>query len=321
MAPALKGTWMASPYKEDRAPVSVTAKDTNQYSIGAAGNKAAPRTTPDFNFNNPGTIGGGFGTGLASLGTYAAGGTGNDGYFIDDNTFGIPGVTNTTADDTSLRMTSLTANHLTQTDTQFGGLCMGCHPKANIDLEVGRTAVETGNVAINVHRTVKGWDAIATAADFFTPANTNEHSMAYVTTNPTTSSVCSSAYWRLPGGYRWSVDPGTGVQVTGTGSWDAQTLPAISNKGGQTQSGFTQSQFHQFTCSKCHAPHATKLPRLMKTNCLDVGTSTTATKHGPYTYAQCDKSSATISKKPLTCHNAGKSNTSSGGGWNIKTGW
>ncbi|HEX9861365.1 MAG TPA: hypothetical protein VGB23_09180, partial [Nitrospirota bacterium] len=147
------------------------------------------------------------------------------------------------------------------------------------------------------------------------------HSMAYVTTNPTTSSVCSSAYWRLPGGYRWSVDPGTGVQVTGTGSWDAQTLPAISNKGGQTATGFTQSTFHQFPCAKCHSPHATKLPKLMKTNCLDVGTSTSAPKHGSYSYQNCDQSSATLSLKPFVCHNFQKSNTSSGGGWNIKTGW
>ena len=28
--------------------------------------------------------------------------------------------------------------------------------------------------------------------------------------------------------------------------------------------------FHNFTCSKCHSPHASRLPRLMVTNCLDV---------------------------------------------------
>lgn len=30
------------------------------------------------------------------------------------------------------------------------------------------------------------------------------------------------------------------------------------------------SQYHQFSCSKCHNPHASRLPRLMITNCLDI---------------------------------------------------
>jgi predicted CxxxxCH...CXXCH cytochrome family protein len=321
MVPALKGTWMASPYKEDRAPISVNAQDTNIYSIAVDRLKSA-RVSPDFPLNNPPTVGDGFGSGNSSFGTYGAGGSGNDGYFIDDNTFGIKGVTDTTADDNSIRMTNISSHHITETDAQFGGLCLGCHPKANIDTEVSRTAVETGNVAINVHRTVKGWDNVSAPADFFTPALTNEHSMAYVETNPTTSSVCSSAYWRLPGGYRWSVDPGTGIQITGSGSWNAQTLPGISDHGGQTHPGFTQPRFHQFPCSKCHAPHATKLPKLLKTNCLDVGTSATAPKHASgYTYQECDQSPATITLKPMTCHNFQKSNTSGGGGWNIRTGW
>lgn len=31
-----------------------------------------------------------------------------------------------------------------------------------------------------------------------------------------------------------------------------------------------QSLYHKFTCSKCHTPHASRLPRLLITNCLDV---------------------------------------------------
>jgi predicted CxxxxCH...CXXCH cytochrome family protein len=34
--------------------------------------------------------------------------------------------------------------------------------------------------------------------------------------------------------------------------------------------GTTDPDFHQFACSKCHDPHASRLPRLMITNCLDV---------------------------------------------------
>jgi hypothetical protein len=36
----------------------------------------------------------------------------------------------------------------------------------------------------------------------------------------------------------------------------------------------TQNQYHKFTCSKCHNPHASRLPKLMITNCLDVERST-----------------------------------------------
>ena len=34
--------------------------------------------------------------------------------------------------------------------------------------------------------------------------------------------------------------------------------------------GTVDDTFHNFTCSKCHNPHASRLPRLMITNCLDV---------------------------------------------------
>jgi hypothetical protein len=39
---------------------------------------------------------------------------------------------------------------------------------------------------------------------------------------------------------------------------------------GVDESGATkQNQFHKFSCSKCHNPHASRLPKLMITNCLD----------------------------------------------------
>jgi len=34
------------------------------------------------------------------------------------------------------------------------------------------------------------------------------------------------------------------------------------------------ADFHNFTCSKCHTPHASRLPRLMITNCLDTQNNT-----------------------------------------------
>jgi hypothetical protein len=34
--------------------------------------------------------------------------------------------------------------------------------------------------------------------------------------------------------------------------------------------GTYDNDFHNFPCSKCHSPHASRLPKLMITNCLDV---------------------------------------------------
>lgn len=31
----------------------------------------------------------------------------------------------------------------------------------------------------------------------------------------------------------------------------------------------TEANYHKFSCSKCHNPHASRLPALMITNCLD----------------------------------------------------
>jgi len=44
-----------------------------------------------------------------------------------------------------------------------------------------------------------------------------------------------------------------------------------STSGIGSHTGSTGGKAHDFTCSKCHSPHATGLPALLKTNCLDTG--------------------------------------------------
>ena len=39
--------------------------------------------------------------------------------------------------------------------------------------------------------------------------------------------------------------------------------------GVDEQGGSNEAQYHSFSCSKCHNPHASRLPQLMITNCLD----------------------------------------------------
>jgi hypothetical protein len=42
----------------------------------------------------------------------------------------------------------------------------------------------------------------------------------------------------------------------------------------------TQVNYHKFTCSKCHSPHASGLPALLVTNCLDIPLSNWSVKTG-----------------------------------------
>lgn len=47
-----------------------------------------------------------------------------------------------------------------------------------------------------------------------------------------------------------------------------------SGTGIGSYTGTAGAKAHNFTCSKCHSPHATGLPALLTTNCLDTGLST-----------------------------------------------
>jgi predicted CXXCH cytochrome family protein len=58
-----------------------------------------------------------------------------------------------------------------------------------------------------------------------------------------------------------------------------------------TGTGLNKSNaVHAFTCSKCHTPHNSKLPRLLVTNCLDVKHRGRVTSSGsmdaPYTQSR-----------------------------------
>ncbi|MBW2503563.1 MAG: hypothetical protein JRE16_03230 [Deltaproteobacteria bacterium] len=78
------------------------------------------------------------------------------------------------------------------------------------------------------------------------------------------------------GGFRNELQPGSAALGVN---------PMVDNQSYGYQSGnfpwsftVTTSQvltdFHSFSCSKCHTPHASRLPRLMITNCLDVQRNT-----------------------------------------------
>lgn len=121
------------------------------------------------------------------------------GYHIDQNTFqtATNGYSGGDTNNKGWKWNFATAATSLQNynDTQFAGLCMTCHSKANIN---GTDAASSTNwrSLTRVHNSVKGWAS--------------------------------------------------------TGGGNAGNVR------------------HSYTCSKCHTPHNSRLPRLLITNCLDV---------------------------------------------------
>ncbi|WP_282000432.1 CxxxxCH/CxxCH domain c-type cytochrome [Geotalea uraniireducens] len=116
------------------------------------------------------------------------------GYHVDQNSLGV---TNSAGGAPSWNKAD--ANRVTQTDSQFAGLCLGCHTKAALAPKAGTSVQPDAWKSVSrIHGAVKGW--------------------------ATTSA---------------------------------------------TYDGNANNAMHSFTCSKCHTPHNSRLPRLMVSNCLD----------------------------------------------------
>ncbi|HEY5998024.1 MAG TPA: hypothetical protein VI078_01810, partial [bacterium] len=96
---------------------------------------------------------------------------------------------------------------------------------------------------------------------------------------------------------------------------------------------WNQNQYHQFPCSKCHNPHASRLPKLLITNCLDINhagkTTSNSNAWGPNKSAsQSLYTNATLTDRNKyapyweaadNCHRANDDLKS--GGWNKVSPW
>jgi hypothetical protein len=170
--PLLKGTWLTSPYKEDVAPADNASRTIHDRVPPAAWNDK----------NEEGCAEGHWylqwheelGHDVSQYECYKfVENYDKLGYHIDQNTFG-PNIRDSVVG-------------VTQTDTQFAGLCLKCHPKDS--LTDGET--HDWKSKDRIHESVKEWKTV---------------------TGPVK---------------------------------------------------------HNYTCSKCHTPHNSGLPRLMVTNCLN----------------------------------------------------
>ncbi|MCF6178923.1 MAG: hypothetical protein L3J63_05965, partial [Geopsychrobacter sp.] len=93
------------------------------------------------------------------------------------------------------------------------------------------------------------------------------------------------------------------------------------SNGGIGTNGGSSGRAHDFSCSKCHSPHASGLPALLITNCLDYktvknsgnGWSTTMRSRKQGTYTMGPKATNSIATELMgNCHR----NESQASGWN-----
>jgi hypothetical protein len=129
--PLLKGTWLTSHYMEDVA----TADNQNYTVIGAIGYTGE--------YEGP----------TRSQAKADAQAAAMKSYRIDQNTFGPGGNS----------VMNSTLYSITETDTQFAGLCLSCHQKQN--LTNGTT--HTWKSKDRVHESVKGWKTANTTKQHF----------------------------------------------------------------------------------------------------------------------------------------------------------
>lgn len=237
--PYLRGSWRGNPYEEDGAPRSLYANTTYFPDVGGWG--AVPRGDVT----------------QRRLG----------GYWIDQNN-AVPMTATTTGNGTAALNPTLT-----WTVDQFGGLCALCHGGGNASwtaLEVDgidQKATEGLWIGANGHaNAVKGGTGATSAnsANVFTArlgdttiANNNPRQHYFGQVDPA-DSVATSGF-RSTDGLSYTPNlTGGSPQMYNTDSW-------VVDETGATK----ESQYHKFSCSKCHNPHASRLPKLLITNCLD----------------------------------------------------
>ncbi|MDD5761335.1 MAG: hypothetical protein PHP88_02350, partial [bacterium] len=368
--PLLKGSWLSSPYLEDRPgdlnvswnnytsrnttvwrgynswTATITVNATNGYM------KWGPRHSSKYEWNRPAILGGGYGTGPGAAGSNDnTGGYGHDGFFIDENTFGLTfggnanyNMFNANSNSTALNWRNVwgssTANTaanntsvpatISETNATFAGLCEHCH--AASALKATNSKLAGSGVIASAHLTVRNYGPMThdiVLANFFNnTTNNGQHSQqAY---EARFHDAGGDEQWRdaWPAG---NGDSATGAPV----SWGLG-FGAGANTNQRT-GGYVQNNYHNFPCSKCHTPHTSRLPRLLKTNCLDVNiggnTQTLNQRHSKNANANIYRmrtSSGTNSNngfsgaRPVRCHNNGFYITGTGATdtrWNTVTPW
>ncbi|NJC88033.1 MAG: CxxxxCH/CxxCH domain-containing protein [Desulfuromonas sp.] len=242
--PYLRGSWNANPYEEDGAPqTGTTYFNTQRFGAVPRGNGASQRSLGGFwiDINNvkPGTA------------PKPAGATAADGTAAANPTSGW-------------------------TLNGSAGLCMTCH---SADKSGNPVTVDTMDYDTSDTNWISTGNGHANAVIGGTGSGaTNIFNLRGSTTGCSTNPVmhfqgCNAPNdggntgFRNGGTSRYNYTPSLNPASTEN---NQSTTPPLNNWGTITIDAATvNSQYHKFSCSKCHNPHASRLPKLMITNCLD----------------------------------------------------
>jgi hypothetical protein len=306
--PYLRGTWKSNPYEEDGAPWATKT------------------------YTQPGT-----GT---SLGAVPRGGVDYDelgGFYIDQNNV-VPGTGNTTQTQAHYPTSGWTLK-------SSAGLCVLCHGE-NVD-EMDQREPDDDPVEGTLWLGTNGHSNSALGGSFSNGANIFDFSHGRPTpvsyywgpNKPTNTTHRTTQVADM--NYATQGDEGLyGAGYRGTDVYAGKYLPAVTvgytygfnwyDWGASVDSGTTDNMYHQFSCSKCHNPHASRLPKLMITNCLDIRHNTwddaKSNLQNTYTSATLNNvdrnQRAAYYASAQNCHRFDPARTSDErGGWNNVTPW
>jgi hypothetical protein len=159
------------------------------------------------------------------------------------------------------------------TVTNSAGLCTMCHSTV---LSAGFGTVTEWASGQNSHMAVV---LTAPGGPYFNlmSEDRRHNSVGYPSVAGTTNRVYTTAPWMAT-----KHSPTAGYTFRGTSGF--KFLPVLPNgaprSAGQYNWGATidrttvNNNYHKYSCSKCHTPHASRLPRLLITNCLDTAVNT-----------------------------------------------
>jgi hypothetical protein len=184
----------------------------------------------------------------------------------------------------------------------------------------------TGSNAVNIFRT--SWRNNSVPPDYTADGTAGgQPSMAYLNAVPASGNRGYGLRSQNNGGFAYTPQLTAGFPY----GYDSYTW------GATVDDTTTQTQFHAFSCSKCHNPHASRLPRLMITNCLDTKHNTWQDDYSPTPASDTNSAgSALIAANQSVgysnvtsaqnCHRLqdpayGKTLPAGAGGWNNVTPW
>ncbi|WP_305042336.1 CxxxxCH/CxxCH domain c-type cytochrome [Geoalkalibacter sp.] len=267
--PYLRGSWMGNPYGPDMPPISGYSYPTSG-GYHSRGNRFASLSSDN---NNRGNMA--FSEAVPRL--FVDTQQNQGGYFIDQNS-GWP-TAGRTLEDTA-------------------GICILCHGDNvdNLDYYTGVSMWRTSTV--NGHSNAVLGGTGANKRNIFDARRGKTSSMWMAAQegvnireygkNPPSGSIrprevgpFRANFYQGSGGNKAAKDRAAGSPPRNTG-WYGGTVGDTS-RGSQYGTWYSESgigthggssgRAHDFTCSKCHSPHASGLPALLITNCLDANVS------------------------------------------------